>query len=178
MAKTFTTLGIVLKRSNIGEYDRMVTLLTRDFGKRVAVAKGVRKLTSSRSGVLEPGNYIKAFFVETKAAPILTQAVLIEGIAGMQQSLSHYRNISQMLEIFEKLFVEEAMEDEVFEHVLNLRRQVLFASKGARVIREQFGTLIEMLGFQHPSESEHETISEYLEALLAQPLRSFEYLSI
>jgi DNA repair protein RecO (recombination protein O) len=37
------TLGLVLSRTNYGESDRIVTFLTRDYGKVRAIAKGVRK---------------------------------------------------------------------------------------------------------------------------------------
>lgn len=178
MPRTFTTLGVVLKRVNIGESDRIVTILTKDYGKYSAVAKGVRKLSSSRGAALEPGSYVKAFFVQTKSLPLLTQAVLIEGAAGMPHSLSGYRNLSQILEIFEKLFVEEALEESVFEQVLSLRKRVMHQHGGAGQIRRELGALIEALGFQHPDESDHETVSEYLESLLSQQLRSFEFLSI
>jgi DNA repair protein RecO (recombination protein O) len=48
------TLGIVLKRTNYGEADRIVTVLTKDLGKIQVMAKGVRKERSKLAGGIEP----------------------------------------------------------------------------------------------------------------------------
>ena len=48
------TEGVVLRRMDLGEADRIVTLLTRRFGRIKAVAKGCRKPTSRLAGYLEP----------------------------------------------------------------------------------------------------------------------------
>jgi DNA repair protein RecO (recombination protein O) len=47
------TQGIVLTRTNYGESDRIVTLLTRDFGKVRVMARGVRKERSKLAGGIE-----------------------------------------------------------------------------------------------------------------------------
>src|SRR6185503_8761599 len=94
-SKTFNALGIVLKRTNTGETDRVVSLLTQEHGKLVAIAKGVRKMSSSRRADLEPGNYIKAQFVVTKSMPILTQTKLIDDCSQIRQSLPEIRKLTQ-----------------------------------------------------------------------------------
>ena len=47
------TRGIVLTRTNYGEADRIVTILTPDHGKQRLMAKGVRKLKSKLAAGLE-----------------------------------------------------------------------------------------------------------------------------
>lgn len=69
--------ALVFSRKNIGEADRLVTFFTREHGLMRAIAKGVRKIPSSRGGHLElltsvhalvhghrAGNYVGA--VETQ----------------------------------------------------------------------------------------------------------------
>lgn len=48
-----TTTGIVLSRTNYGEADRIITVLTPDQGKLRLVARGVRKIKSKMAGGLE-----------------------------------------------------------------------------------------------------------------------------
>ena len=50
---TKRTLGIILRRINYGEADRILTLLTRDYGKISVIAKGVRKEKSKLAGGIE-----------------------------------------------------------------------------------------------------------------------------
>jgi DNA repair protein RecO (recombination protein O) len=51
---SYQTNGIVIGRTNFGEADRIVRLLTPEHGKVSAVAKGVRKIKSRLAGHLEP----------------------------------------------------------------------------------------------------------------------------
>ncbi|GIK83825.1 MAG: hypothetical protein BroJett025_04470 [Patescibacteria group bacterium] len=176
--KTFSVTGIVLKRVNVGETDRIVNLLTQEFGKIAVVAKGVRKMSSTKRAYLEPGNIVKAFCVETKSLPLLTQATLIEDCSVLQQNLSAYRSLTQLLEIFEKLFVEVELEPVIFHYAILLRRQVVAGKAPASFVREILGKIIVQLGFQHPDESKYNTISDYISALSDSKMKSFEYLQI
>ncbi|MEI7682998.1 MAG: DNA repair protein RecO [Candidatus Saccharibacteria bacterium] len=47
------TEGIVLSRTNFGEADRIITMLTSDRGKVTLMAKGVRKIKSKLAGGIE-----------------------------------------------------------------------------------------------------------------------------
>jgi DNA repair protein RecO (recombination protein O) len=51
--KRFNTTAIVLARTDFGEADRILTLLTPDHGKLKAIAKGVRKSKSKMAGGIE-----------------------------------------------------------------------------------------------------------------------------
>jgi recombinational DNA repair protein (RecF pathway) len=51
--RPFSTQAIILRRTNYGEADRVVSLLTPDRGKISAIAKGVRKPKSKLAGGLE-----------------------------------------------------------------------------------------------------------------------------
>lgn len=51
--KHVKTKGVILRRTNYGEADRILTLLTSDMGKIKAIAKGVRKQKSRLAGGLE-----------------------------------------------------------------------------------------------------------------------------
>lgn len=51
--RSFRTPAIILKRFDLGEADRLLTLLTPRHGKIEVVAKGARKLTSTKTGHVE-----------------------------------------------------------------------------------------------------------------------------
>lgn len=50
---THRTSAVILRRINYAEADRILTLLTRDFGKIAVIAKGVRKEKSKLAGGIE-----------------------------------------------------------------------------------------------------------------------------
>ena len=51
---TYSDEAVVLRTQNLGEADRIVTLLTRRHGKVRAVARGVRRTSSKFGARLEP----------------------------------------------------------------------------------------------------------------------------
>lgn len=51
--KAYKTEGIIIKRQNFGEADRLLTIYSKDFGKIKAIGKGVRRPLSKLSGHLE-----------------------------------------------------------------------------------------------------------------------------
>lgn len=176
--KSFTERCLVLRRVNVGETDRIVTLLSQEQGKFACVAKGVRKLKSSNRAYLEPGALIQAHCIVTKSLPILTQTALIDDTSKMNQNLASFRALSQILEIIDKLFVEEEIEPKVFLRTIKLRNQIVYNQASAKVVREQLSELITHLGFQDPKHSPHETITEYLQSLIGKPLRSYDFLKV
>src|SRR5215210_2727244 len=54
LPRRYSTDAIVLSRFDLGEADRVLTLITPDIGKLKAIAKGVRRPTSRLGGSLEP----------------------------------------------------------------------------------------------------------------------------
>lgn len=51
---SYQTTGIVIGRTNFGEADRIIRVITFDHGKLSAVARGVRRIKSRLGGHLEP----------------------------------------------------------------------------------------------------------------------------
>ena len=51
--RSYRTEAIVLRRTEFGEADRIVTFYTPEYGKLKAMAKGVRKPRSKLSGLVE-----------------------------------------------------------------------------------------------------------------------------
>ncbi len=64
--KHLTTTGIILSRTNYGEADRILTILTPDYGKLRLVARGVRKVKSKLAGGIELFSTSNITFIEGK----------------------------------------------------------------------------------------------------------------
>lgn len=73
---TYATTGIVIGRTNFGEADRIIRLLTPDHGKLSAVAKGVRKIKSRAAGHLEPFGETNLMLATGKNLDVITSARL------------------------------------------------------------------------------------------------------
>ena len=170
------TKAVVLKRSNVGEKDRIVTLFTEEQGKVAVVAKGSRDLKSSRLSTLEPGNLVDVYLIPTKNLPILTQTKLVDDFIHTKQSLKKMKQLLQVLEIVDALSVEE-QNTEVFER-LSYILDTLNTSSVHSLIKSELALLVEQFGFQHVSDTEYQTVGEYVSSLADKPLHAYEFLTV
>lgn len=177
-SRTFSIKAIVLSQKSIGETDRVVRLLSRERGKITVIAKGARKMNSSKRAFLEAGNVIVAHLVKTKSLPLLTQAKLLQDCAPIWTSLDKIRQLSQFLEILDRLFVEEELTPEVFDFILESRNQIVSAEKTKRTIIKRLEALIVHLGYQPLEDTQHSSILDYVSELSDRPMKSWKYLKV
>lgn len=108
MSNSFTTHAVVLKQQDLKEYDRIVTLFTLEQGKLSVLAKGIRRNTSSRSGIVQSGNYIKVQIYPHNDWYILQEATLIDSFGDFSQSTLLTGYLYHSLELLDLMVAEEA----------------------------------------------------------------------
>lgn len=87
MSGTYKAIGINLKSSPLGESDRLLTILTEEFGLLRAVAPGARKHKSSLSG--RSGLFVvnELLMAKGKTLDKIVQAESVESFPGLSQDL-------------------------------------------------------------------------------------------
>jgi DNA repair protein RecO (recombination protein O) len=183
MSRSFSSQAIVLKRRAMGETDRLLTLLTQDRGKLVVLAKGARRLSSSNRANLEPGNLIQAFFIETKGLALLTQSRLLFDTSRIyqnlpqEQALKKISHIQQILEIFDRLFVEEFIDEGAFDLAKQIEKLVLSDKNQASQIKKSLNQLLILLGYQDIKDTKHYNIQDYVAEISEKKMKSFDFLN-
>src|SRR5260221_14392220 len=76
-SRVYTAESIVLKRRNVGEADRILTIFTKRFGKMRVIAKGVRRITSRRAGHIEVFSHVVLTLHAYKNMDIVSKAAAI-----------------------------------------------------------------------------------------------------
>ena len=71
--RRYTTEAIVLSRFDLGEADRVLTLITPTGGKLKAIAKGIRRPTSRLGGSLEPFAELTVALARGRTFDVVTQ---------------------------------------------------------------------------------------------------------
>jgi len=100
--------AIVLRHSDWGEADRLVSIFTRERGKVRAVVKGARKITSRKAGHLEPFTHVKLQLARGRSdLLIVTQADTIDAFLSLRDSLELAGNASYIVEIIDRFVYEE-----------------------------------------------------------------------
>src|SRR5437588_12010003 len=83
--RSYSTEAIILKRSDLGEADRILTLFTPYKGKFHAIAKGIRRPISKKAGHIELLSHCQLHVAVGRNLDIVTQP---EGI----QNFMHVHN--------------------------------------------------------------------------------------
>jgi DNA repair protein RecO (recombination protein O) len=105
--RTFRTEAIVLKRTDFGEADRLLTLFSKEFGKISAIAKGARKPQSRKTGHVELFMRSKFFIAKGRNLDIIIQAEMIDPHAPLREDLMRVSHASYAVELLSRFTVED-----------------------------------------------------------------------
>ncbi len=114
MTRTYKTQGIILSRQNTGEADRIITLFSKHFGKKVLRAKGIRKIKSRRAPYLEPFSHVDIFCHKGKSLDIITEVQSIEPYSFIRSRLERVGFALSVLEIVDRLTPQHQESIEVY----------------------------------------------------------------
>ncbi len=103
---SYSTTAIVLKRTDVGEADRILTLFTPHKGKVHVIAKGVRRFTSKRAGHLELLSHSLLQMALGRNLDIVTQAEVRENFLHLRSELWHMTCGFYLAELVDR-FIEE-----------------------------------------------------------------------
>lgn len=189
----YTTEGIILKRKNFGEADRVVTALTERFGKISIIARGVRKITSRRAGNIEVCNRAKLHLFKARNYT-LTEAESIETFQPLKDNLSLATAAFHILELIDRLTVEGQKHEGLYfltldalHHLEKKPRQIFLRAFEVKIlanlgfwsvealknIPEDINKLLEKLEFSSFDQIEKIVVKEQVALMLSGILRGF-----
>ncbi|MBI4036738.1 DNA repair protein RecO [Candidatus Daviesbacteria bacterium] len=137
----FKTEGIILKRKNYSESDRILTIFSKNRGKITVLAKGVRKITSRRAGNVELLNRVQIFLHQGKNFLILTEATSIDTYPKIKEDLTLSTYAYHIIELMDRLTAEnqpnlDLYNDlvEVLNRLSDSPRQILIRAFEVRIL--------------------------------------------
>ncbi len=104
--RVYSTEGIILRRTDFGEADRILTIFTPAYGKVRAIAKGVRRTTSRLAGHLEPFTRTQLLLASGRDLDIVTQAEGRERLEALRGDVWHATGAWYVAELVDR-FLEE-----------------------------------------------------------------------
>lgn len=135
--KTQATTGIILRRIDYGEADRIIAFLTKDAGKIRVMAKGVRKQKSKLAGGIELFSLSEVHFIKGRGdMGTLTSTRLIRHYGNIVKDLKRTEFAYVMLRHIDKT-VEDGTGQDYFE-VLDESFQSLDAGISLDIIELSF----------------------------------------
>jgi len=149
MSGTYKTEGIILKRRNFGEADKILTIFTKHYGKIKVIAKGIRKITSKKAGTLELFNHCKLILAKGRDLDIVTEAQVINNFSSWRRNLNKVGFAWYFCELVDKLTAEGQLNKDIFELLKNYLENIN-QKDTPQLIRSFEEHLLNKLGFGIP----------------------------
>lgn len=176
--RAFKTEGIVIKRKNFREADRILTIFTKNKGKISVKAKGVRKITSRRSPHIELLNYsLFNLHQPVGGMPILTEVESVKNFPKLKKDLKKIGTAFHFCELVDGLCAEGQENEQVFE-LLEKALDTISKDDRLELIAYRFELkLLKLLGFSHENQVlQMEEMPEYIESILERRLKTRQIL--
>jgi len=146
--RVYKTQAIVLRRMNLGEADRILTLLTPNLGKMRAIAKGVRRPKSKMGGHLELLSHSALMLARGKNLDIITQSETIDSFLPLRGDLWRASLALYAAELVDQFTPEHVENYPVFRLLLNTLRWLCEAQNGELTLRYFEVNLLGHLGYR------------------------------
>jgi DNA repair protein RecO (recombination protein O) len=104
--RLYRTDAIILRRTDFGEADRLLTVFTPEMGKLRLLAKGVRKTTSRKAGHVELFMLTDMLVAQGRTWDIISQAEVVESYRGLREDLDKASQAYYLAELLDR-FAEE-----------------------------------------------------------------------
>ena len=147
--RSFRVEAVVLRHSDYGEADRLLTLYTRQLGKTRVLAKGARKIASRKAGHIEPFTHVKLQLAKGRDMLILTQADTVDAYLPLREDLILTSHASYVMELLDRFTYEEETESpSTFRLLTDTLSRLASKSDPWLVIRYYEMRLLDHLGFR------------------------------
>lgn len=113
------TLALVLKKQNLGETDRIITILSPSIGKKRVVARAIRKPLSKLSGHLDTCMVAQMILTDEPNLPKVTSAQLVEPFERVRNSLPKLQQAFAIAKIAERVSLEDVAQQTVFQSAVD-----------------------------------------------------------
>lgn len=191
--RSFKTEGIVVRRRNFKDADRILTVFTKNHGKLIVRASGIRKISSRRSPHVELLNHCMLTLYQGHAFPVLTEAQTLESFSPIKEDLQKVGLAYHLCELVDGLCPENQENRAVFDlmqkTLIRLSQPVILRpaaeesfdekilpyTQDDKELVQNFQTeLLQLLGYWNKQEflTKEMDMDRFVETILERKLRS------
>lgn len=146
--RVYRTEAVVLRRMDLGEADRLLTLFAPDEGKIRAIAKGVRRPGSRKSGHLEPFCRTRVLLARGRELDIITQAEGIDLYPKLRADLEQLGVAAYVVELFDSFTVQEGGNRALYDLLLGALNQLEVGADPTPLSRYFELRLLDLVGYR------------------------------
>jgi DNA repair protein RecO (recombination protein O) len=147
-SRSYQTQGIILKQTKLGEFDKIVTIYTPEFGKLKAVAKGACRPKSKLGGNVEPLTHSLLLLAKGRNLDIVTQSQTINGFLALKSDIWRMACGLYILELIDSFTVESGENRPLFDLLLDILNQLSEPDSNETALRYFELHLLHHLGYR------------------------------
>lgn len=178
--RSYKTQGIVLRRVNTQEVDRIITLFSLDKGKIRILAKGVRKINSRRAPHLEIFSHIKVVIYQGKQLFYLTEAETIENFTLLRKNFRKIAIAYHLTEIIDKLVPDHEVNKKLYNDLIKILSTVNYELSFLKIRKEirifVYQLLVDLGYLNKEQKLTYSQLVNKIELIIEKPLRSLKLL--
>lgn len=146
--RLYRTEAVVLRRGELGEADRILTVYSPDYGKLRLVAKGVRKVRSRKAGHLEPFTRVELQIARGRDLDVITQAQAIDLHTGLHHDLERFGYAAYVVELMDRFTVQEGESRGLYRLLVDTLDRLAEPCEPAAVVDYYQLRLLDLLGYR------------------------------
>jgi len=147
--RVYRTEAIILRHSDLGEADRLLTAYCAEFGKLRLVAKGVRRPGSRKAGHVEPFTRCHLLVARGRELDIITQAEAVELYPALREDLLRLSHAAYVVELMDRFSMDEGEgHRSLYRLLTNTLERLAQGADPATTVRFFELRLVDELGFR------------------------------
>lgn len=146
--RVYRTEAVVLRRMDLGEADRLLTLFTPDEGKVKAIAKGVRRPGSRKAGHLEPFTRARLLLARGRNLDIITQAEAVDYHPELHSDLERLGAAASIVELIDRFTVPEVGTQSLYDLLVAALAHLAAGEPPAPLLLYYQLRLLDLVGFR------------------------------
>ncbi|MDD4607119.1 MAG: DNA repair protein RecO [Patescibacteria group bacterium] len=120
----YNTLAIVLKQTDWRQADKLITVYTQDAGKKVLLARGIKKVKSKLAGHIEPFFLSEISIAPGKNYDYLAGAITDNNFKNLRQDYHRLFFVASLMELVDSLLNQHQWEERVFDLLITFLQRV------------------------------------------------------
>jgi DNA repair protein RecO (recombination protein O) len=168
--RTYQTEAIIIKKTKLGEADRILTLYTPDHGKIQAVARGVRRPKSKMAGHLELLTHSKVSLARGRNLDIITGSQTIDSFLPLKTNLVLTSYGLYIIELVNQFTPDQSEDEALFLLLLETLTNLCTSDNLDLLLRYFELKMLEMTGYRpqlHECVSCHQPLAPLVNSFCA-----------
>ncbi len=172
--RVYTTHAIVLKRRNVGEADRILTIFSKENGRMRVYARGVRRVYSRRAPHLEVFSHVSLVIYKGKIWESVSEVTPIDAFWALRAQLPRVSAAYYLCELVDALTPERQEHRDVYTLLLGTLVELGESKRDPITVTEHFALeLLRILGYlARDRKLTSGQIEPYIERIIERHLRT------